>query len=305
MMAVLRVVNLSLAALSVVASSLFAQSDPMAKWMPNVGDKFVYDRHSWYLVSHLGAHQDTTFVNDTLTIEIVRTDSILVSDASWHVVVAKDSSSNSRIPNQQSFYFHVDPVSNSIHPLKINDRPPDPSSSFFFFPYDFSNCSDSQATFGVRQITALRFDSSTETHGAPVDMCRRTAVYSPEVRWFLYLSEYDFSNFTLSTSQESNSTLALIFSSLLSVDAPLNNIELFSVSSNGVSINVLLRIILQNNPVLTLLDPLGRPIRSWQMPVEAGERRITLNVADVPSGVYFLRVSDGRVDEVKRVCITH
>jgi hypothetical protein len=47
------------------------------------------------------------------------------------------------------------------------------------------------------------------------------------------------------------------------------------------------------------------PIRSWQMPVETGERRITLNVADVPSGVYFLRVTAGAVEEVKGVCIAH
>ena len=32
---------------------------------------------------------------------------------------------------------------------------------------------------------------------------------------------------------------------------------------------------------------------------------ITLNVADVPSGVYFLRVTAGGVEEVKRVCIAH
>ena len=50
---------------------------------------------------------------------------------------------------------------------------------------------------------------------------------------------------------------------------------------------------------------LGRSIRSWQLEVAAGESQVHLNVADVPSGVYFLRVSGTGVEEVKRVCIAH
>ena len=56
---------------------------------------------------------------------------------------------------------------------------------------------------------------------------------------------------------------------------------------------------------IALTDLVGRTIRTWQFPRFDVPREITLNVADVPSGVYFLRVTGGGVDEVKKVCITH
>ena len=54
-----------------------------------------------------------------------------------------------------------------------------------------------------------------------------------------------------------------------------------------------------------LIDPLGRPIHSWPLEVSAGETQVHLNVADVPSGVYFLRVSAAGMEEVRKVVIVH
>ncbi len=56
---------------------------------------------------------------------------------------------------------------------------------------------------------------------------------------------------------------------------------------------------------IQLLDPLARPIRAWSLDVAAGESQVHLNVADVPSGVYFLRVSAAGMEEVRKVVIAH
>ena len=53
------------------------------------------------------------------------------------------------------------------------------------------------------------------------------------------------------------------------------------------------------------LDPIGRTVRSLQLPVDAGSQQISLNVADVPSGVYFLRISAPGVEEMRKVVIVH
>ncbi|MDP4198014.1 MAG: hypothetical protein Q8922_01135 [Bacteroidota bacterium] len=38
---------------------------------------------------------------------------------------------------------------------------------------------------------------------------------------------------------------------------------------------------------------------------DPGPRQITLNVADVPSGMYFLRLSAPGIEQVQKVCIAH
>jgi len=76
-----------------------------------------------------------------------------------------------------------------------------------------------------------------------------------------------------------------------------------SQSTNLISINLSSSV--SEKFSFSLLDLLGRPIRSWQLPVDAGERQISLNVADVPSGVYFLRISAPGVEEMRKVVIVH
>jgi hypothetical protein len=57
--------------------------------------------------------------------------------------------------------------------------------------------------------------------------------------------------------------------------------------------------------LISILDLVGRPIRSWQLAASDGPHEIMLNVSDVPNGVYFLRLQGNGVDEVKRVAIIH
>ena len=54
-----------------------------------------------------------------------------------------------------------------------------------------------------------------------------------------------------------------------------------------------------------LVDPLGRIVRAWEIPIGAGDEHVTVNVADVASGVYFLRVSAAGMEEVRKVVILH
>jgi hypothetical protein len=132
------------------------------------------------------------------------------------------------------------------------------------------------------------------------------ASYSPELRWFVsrsrsvgtpsYTSDYSI--------WKEDRSLVTVFTA--GVAKPTTNgKENLRVSEAPNSLTLHLLCLQVPNFMISLLDPLGRPIRSWQLAASDGPREITLNVADVPSGVYFVRLQGGGVDEVKRVAIIH
>ncbi len=289
-------------ALVVLASPLRAQD--LRKWMPNVGDQFVYDE-VWASSGQngSGSQPHSSSGHDTLTMEIVKNDSLFIGDTTWHVVIVKDSDYGAKQSSQQSFYFHLGHDSNSTHSLMIDEVEPITRHPF---AYDFSDSRDSQTEYGSKQITAYRFDSSIGIDGLiQQGIDSEVAVYSPELRWFLY--RYDeFSSYPNFGVWGDNSDEQTMLSAALSrVDESPPGASMFFVQYHGTSLQIWLHTDTRKPLALSLLDLLGRPIRSWQLPVDAGERQITLNVADVPSGVYFIRISGGGIDEVKKVCIMH
>jgi hypothetical protein len=270
----LRTLVFSLCALCCGATSLFAQSDPMAKWKPRVGDIFHY--HYMHIEAHWhhgqqlkGGSWEGEF-SDTITSVDSSLDTIRTS-----VVIARRSGA----PSIYWYWFHVSGDTSSLHPLAIESTIGD---------FDFSKSQITQALFDGDSISL--YDGS----------------YSPDLRWFYSWSNgYDNVNYEGSGAEgDENITHYWLMSASQAIVLSKDRTDSYlNVRTDGKFIT--LSISSSKPNFYILLDPLGRPVRSWQMPVEAGERRITLNVADVPSGVYFLRVSGGGVDEVKRVCITH
>jgi hypothetical protein len=234
---------------------------------------------------------------------ILQNDSIFIGDTSWRVVIVKDTYNNNASPSSlQSFYFHVGRDSNSTHSLMIdeNDRGSAPPP----FAYDFSDSRDSQTEYGSKQITAYRFDSAVTVPGLVQNgMSSQVAVYSPDLRWFLYRSDASSSYPNIGVWSDYNSSTTLLSANLSRVDDSPSDAPEFLVQYQGTSLQILLDT--WEPLALALLDPLGRSVRSWQVPVDSGERQITLNIADVPSGMYFLRVSGTGIDEVKKVAISH
>src|SRR5882672_11332920 len=107
------------ASLSVVAArSVYAQ-DPMAKWKPSVGDKFVYLQQSQDIEYVHGFPSRVISDDDTITMEILNTDSTYNSSY-LHVVTVWNSFSNSRKPYKSLYYFHPGRIMFSTHPLAID-----------------------------------------------------------------------------------------------------------------------------------------------------------------------------------------
>jgi hypothetical protein len=269
-MAVLRVVSLLLCAF--IALPLHAQE--LKKWMPRVGDEFVYDHVFSYL--HYGMEFEHGNGHDTVR---VRIDSIV------NLTVY---SSGGRF----DFVNH--------------------SESFSEFPFGI-DYQDLVADFSKGTVRQLRIDGQQHrVISAPTaldtvysDSYQWTASYDASIKWLAhenFSAQFEFGcngytswSYDLLTSATSNSFVSSI----------KKNLPQCSFEYDRGSITIWPTGIVGTNLTADLLDPLGRPIRSWQMPIESGERQITLNVADVPSGVYFLRVSGGGIDEVKKVAIIH
>jgi hypothetical protein len=276
-----------------VAAVAHAQ-DPMAKWKPNVGDKFTYERLKSGGSYTPGEHRDTGSYRDTIVMEIVQSDTMYDST---HSVVAVEGGPH------RYYYYHPGHDSVSNHSFGIITYPFDYSQNGFGF--DFSNGADSQVVVGSHRLTAYRDFVERGVMMAATNS--QTALYSPELRWFTY-----FDNSTYGIEGPSDLTIdqfeseTLIFASSLGVyepPGPSNND--FSICISGALMQISILKFEASHVSLDLLDPLGRPVRSWQLAASDGPREITLNVADVPSGVYFVRLQGGGVDEVKRVAIIH
>ncbi len=271
-------------AILVLSSPLRAQTDSMAKWKPNVGDRFTYLYHEETDQYSHGREVGSTNSGYYLTYVIIKTDSNF--DSTHSSVVVAVNGTDTTLYSYQLSHDSTSPL-----PIIIETGPS------FSSVYDFSNSKSFKLPFSQDTLT-FYYDSVAHIS------------YSPDLRWFLYSDGNSTSgdpgplgNYTVTTweyyldsvtTAGVSSPVASIGNEFIRTAEENNNLLLIDVVS-GKSFH----------PNFQLLDLLGRPIRSWQLPVDAGERQITLNVADVPSGVYFLRVSAPGVEEIRKVVIVH
>ena len=126
------------------------------------------------------------------------------------------------------------------------------------------------------------------------------AAFLPTLGWFLSLAGYESNGPCTSQCLEETWTLSLISASKVhSIVQSESHSKMRLLAKGG-----LLQLENVEASNITLMDLLGRVVNSWQFPL-SGPREITLNVADVPTGIYFLRISGKGMDEVKKVCIAH
>ncbi|SRR5581483_4476649 len=298
-----RVYTIALILTAVFSTEINAQN--LRQWMPNVGDRFVYLQHS-FTIDYVHGYPNGPGEDmiDTIFTEIVSIDSNY-DLAHQHLVVEKQYHSFFLDTVTMFYNFFVGQNAGSVHPFDITVY-----DGFCTYcseiGYDFSRATDTEVTFDSEILTAYIFlHDSITNQGGPIGLFRSTAVYSPQLHWFYSFS--DSSNeptpdYSYAAGSNKTSLLyASTFPSKVEERSIMASLDLTNQTGN------LLRVTLQKSDRepsrIILLDPVGRPIRSWQMPVGAGERQLTLNVANVPSGIYFLRVSGTGFDEVKKVMI--
>jgi hypothetical protein len=126
------------------------------------------------------------------------------------------------------------------------------------------------------------------------------AVFLPTLGWFLSLFGYESAGPCVANCIEETWTMTLIAASTThsSVQSESNS-NSFLLSNGSI-----LQLVNVEADKITLMDLVGRAVNVWQFPA-SGLRDITLNVADVPSGVYFLRISVPGVKEMRKVVIVH
>ena len=256
----------------------------MAKWKPSVGDKFICS------VSH---HTDCGDYKcdglDTVMFEIIDTANNAVSEPS---AVAAATTAIGVHLTSYAWGFGWDSSSVSAHYKNTTYMASQGQRSIetSFLGYDsgwtaISVPKDTSVIFQGRSYAAVASNSSD--------------FFVPALGWFFSLRGYERP--CLSDCIVQYWTMSLISASKTksSVQAdPQSNAYLLSGGS-------LLQLVNVEASNITLSDLLGRPIHSWQLPIEAGPRQITLNVADVPSGIYFLKLTAPEVEEVRKVVITH
>ena len=264
------------------------QTEPMSKWKPKVGERFTYHIHN-----HLDTYSQGIIVasNDTYsdgTDTIVAIDSnVDVSHPSVVVTVGYSG--------HQLYWFHSSSDSTAPGLPLIIELAKTPSVRF-----DFSKSSSTSAKFGLQTLTLYSGDDGTTV-----------MEYAPELRWFYslhsivenmqvsgpaktgYLTDYTYTLTSAALSVASSQQLGVSAIRNISTDehAKLLDLDIMLESAHQMRCQ--------------LLDPLARPIRSWSLDVAAGESQVHLNVTDVPSGVYFLRVSAAGMEQVRKVVIVH
>ncbi len=303
---------LFVSAMLLVASLANAQTDSMAKWKPSVGDRFIYHHHSeWsYVYPYDGVYTtDTTWEE-----EIEAVDSNIDSNRRGVVITYEPWGF---VGNY--LFRKVDDSSESNYPFAIvtgnmTSGEPEGSLNDSCVRFDFSKSNDSSVILFEGIPITLLFASTDaceipvfDSYSGGVSEC----LYSPDLRWFVSrsFSESGYSHPKWGGNISGSDTLVAAITSRfdMSVDKahPLSRVGSIKVSGDGKLINAEIMLANSLHAKLMLLDPLGRPIRSWALDVAAGESQVHLNVADVPSGVYFLRVSAPGLEDVKKVCIVH
>jgi hypothetical protein len=272
---------------------------------PVVGTVFQYAHEArmrnWYggaggvcewIISDSIDAQDTV-VMSVLSVNVVPGDSVL-----W---IAFDRGSDTAHCS-----IHQTRDSISKHPFRIDDP--------FIGSFDASKSFDATIEFNTRNITLWR-SSKQDRVSILIDPPSSPSgslsyfSFSPDLGWYYEGSQFDGA-WTLPAPGKGPQKLdghscrenryRLLFA-----ETPMKRVEIEQLSKERVwfdGFNLIAQGF-QNIKTLKILDPLGRPVRSWQLAASDGPREITLNVADVPSGVYFLRLQGGGVDEVRKVLI--
>ena len=275
----------------VALSSPLRAQDPMAKWKPNVGDRFVCQ------VSHYSNCGDWKCGGvDTIVFEIIDT-AYNVDNQHEEAVLAATSA----IGLHLTYYVWGYGWDSSEIAHKYSDttlvamnKQNQIETSFSGYNLDdhtWTKIPLMQDTSVIFQDTSYPASYST----APA------AIFLPTVGWFYSLAGYQWPGACTSECTMEQWSMFLIAaiktrSGVQSESHP----NMLLLSNNG-----LLQFVNVPANYITLTDLLGRIIREWQFPAYYGARDITLNVADVPSGVYFLRVSAPGMEDMRKVAIAH
>ena len=293
-------------AIVVLSSPLRAQD--LRKWMPNVGGKFVFwgsgvaaDLHT--VTPPLYSEQGWS---DTITETILDINYFYDSIHPSVVRVSKNWSHG-----YQEVYYEFSATNDSLklgHAFSVQTNDVDLFASQpgpFNGRYDFTNSTDSQLQFMGSPIQVL-----VTQRGSTTSEPSCAVLFSPNLHWFAELwglggldtyyqtlyENYDRRLIAATTSSSLVSPYRLVSDSNSKVISVLVDNELLSIDLSAPSSSVIR---------CNLLDLLGRPVRAWSLDVSAGESEVSLNDADVPSGVYFLRVSAAGGEEMRKVVIVH
>jgi hypothetical protein len=274
-----------------LCSSLAHAQDPMAKWKPNVGDKFICT------VSHYSWCGDWKCEGlDTVMFEV------------------KDTAFNGNNQFKNAVLALTTPIGLhfTMYAWGPNGYAGTPETLSYPDTTILSLPSSTKAVtsfIGYRPESHVWLTTLTFEHDSSVVFQGRTysaryaqqGLFAPEIGWFLSLSGYDGGGTCWSYCTKVDWYLSLLAAIKLYDAVPAaitSNAQIIANEGMLLFRNV-------NASDFTLSDLLGRPVRSWQFAASDGPREITLNVADVPSGVYFLRLQGDGVDEVKRVAVIH
>lgn len=270
-------------------ATLRAQTDPMAKWKPNVGDKFIC------AISHSSSCGDYKCDGlDTVMFEIIDTSYNSDNQHQDAVFAATTVLAPHYTFYSWGFGWGSTPV---VHPysdttLMALMQPHLLETSFQGYTDGYHKWS----RFLFDRDSSLMFDGQSYT--AAYESASGT-LFLPTIGWFFSLSGYGGVCTGYCTFE--TWTMSLIAAIKTNMGIPLHSVSNMQLYSNG-GLLVLTDAVAS---AISLSDALGRPIHSWQLPVDPGPREITLNVADVPSGIYFLKLTAPDVEEVRRVCIAH
>ena len=248
----------------------------MAKWKPHVGDVFIYSGVVYQVgVTMSGSHPYGESRAPDKVVRIVSVDTSAYGQSAA-IAVLDDS--------VMRFYrFRSALDTQAALPFIIE------SDSAFHTQTDFSKCLSTTQSLGTRVISVY-CDS-----------------YSPELRWF-YRLNFDVENLT---TDPGGYQYGDIFHYHYSLRSALSSIS-EGIAKLPVTIRYdgrerLLRIdnVRASFNRATLLDALGRSVRFWRLSGGDGPREIALSVAEVSTGIYFLRLQGDQFDDVNRVSIIH
>ena len=296
---------LFVSAMMVVASVANAQVDSMAKWKPKVGDKFVY-HHTYSGPDASGGHAHPRQTDDTVIVLIMDNNATIDSTVN-EVVVARWGDETKYFQFQSTLNARQSDHQMIVHCNETGSLMSSPTGKFDY-SFDYSQDTSSYKIVFEGNLISV-YGSSWWFSDGIYERGRIDLNYSPELKWFCFGGGIVIGGDPGSDWMETWSD-TLIAAVSVQADAPNifrdDNAHaeiLASISSSFLGIDIRL----QSNEVLelTLLDPLARPIRSWSLDVASGESQVHLNVADVPSGVYFLKFSAPGVEEVRKVVIVH
>ncbi len=297
-------------ALAMLGTPLRAQD--LRQWMPNVGDRFLC---AFEYYCPCGEDQEL-FGSDTVLFTVIAEESLdsLHSD----VIVTK----NEDIASHFRHSGQIPSPSDTVNPTHFSDtsyiafEPPSilqssittgtlaPHDSMWAYVLNVGN--DTTAMYQGDTLSSVLLATAPANYGNPSPWYDSWMNFVPALGWFADLGGRNMqADPATALDQENWSGELILYSKPLRSVAP-NSIDAGIIVSQAPGwLNLKFPASFSERFSTTLLDPLGRAIRSWQMPVEAGGREITLNVADVPSGVYFLRISGAGIQELKKVWIAH